>query len=123
MVFRMRKLVKPEDTNPRGTLFGGRLLQWVDEEAAIFVMCQLETNSIVTKMISEINFISPGFSGDVIEIGLEVTDLGRTSITLKCIVRNKNTKKEIVTIDKIVFVCVGADGHSAPHGITQTKSE
>lgn len=31
----VRKWVKPEDLNQHGALFGGRLLQWVDEEAAI----------------------------------------------------------------------------------------
>jgi acyl-CoA hydrolase len=38
MNFHARKLVKPEDlNNPRGTLFDGRLLEWIDEEAAIYV--------------------------------------------------------------------------------------
>ena len=43
MNFYTRKLIKPEDLNSRGTLFGGRLLQWIDEEAAVYAMCQLET--------------------------------------------------------------------------------
>ena len=33
MRFHTRKWVKPEDLNPNGTLFGGRLLEWIDEEA------------------------------------------------------------------------------------------
>jgi len=32
MNFRTRKLIKPEDLNARGTLFGGRVLAWIDEE-------------------------------------------------------------------------------------------
>lgn len=59
MKFRTRRLVKSEDLNPRGTLFGGRCMQWIDEEAAIYAICQMGTTSIVTKLISEINFISP----------------------------------------------------------------
>ena len=121
MNFRTRKLIKPEDLNPRGTLFGGRLLQWVDEEAAIYATCQLETNMIVTKLISEINFISPAFQGEIIEIGIEVKTLGRTSVSLKCVVQNKNTKKEILVVDNIVFVCVDEFGKSTPHGITEIK--
>lgn len=122
MEFRTRRLVKPEDLNPRGTLFGGRLLQWIDEEAAIFAICQLQTENIVTKMISEINFISPGFPGNVVEIGLEVVSFGRTSITLKCVVINKKTKKEIIAIDKLVFVSVDENGKSFPHGIVEAKT-
>lgn len=34
MNFHTRKWVKPEDLNPNGTLFGGSLLRWIDEEAA-----------------------------------------------------------------------------------------
>ena len=98
MIFKSRKFVKPGDLNPRGTLFGGMLLAWVDEEAAIFASCQLETSNIVTKLISEINFIAPAFLGDIVIIGLEVVSFGRTSIVLKCVVLNKNTEKEIVTI-------------------------
>lgn len=123
MKFRSRRLVKPEDTNPRGTLFGGRLLAWIDEEAAIFAICQLETENIVTKLISEINFVSPGYPGNVVEIGLEVVNLGRTSITLKCVVRNKNTGADIVIVDKIVFVRVGNDGKAKPHGKLTPKTD
>lgn len=121
MIFRTRKIIKPEDLNPRGTLFGGQLLKWVDEEAAIFAICQLETNQIVTKLISEIDFVSPAFQGDIIEIGVEVANLGKSSLTLKCVVQNKTTKKEILKVDKMVFVCVNEEGKSVPHGITQIK--
>lgn len=122
MVFKSRRLIKPEDLNPRGTLFGGQVLKWIDEEAAIFAMCQLETENIVTKLISEINFVSPGYSGNIIEIGLEVVKLGRSSITLKCVVRNKNTGNDIVRVDTIVFVSLGEDGKSKPHHILKPKS-
>lgn len=29
MYIKQRRLVKPEDLNCRGTLFGGRLLEWI----------------------------------------------------------------------------------------------
>lgn len=58
MKFHSRKWVKPEDLNANGTLFGGRLLAWIDEEAAIYAMCQLKAKTIVTKFMSEINFVS-----------------------------------------------------------------
>ena len=49
MNFKTRKLIKYEDLNARGTLFGGQVLKWIDEEAAIFCICQLNSRSIVTK--------------------------------------------------------------------------
>lgn len=104
------------DLNPRGTLFGGRVLKWIDEEAAIFATCQMGTSNIVTKLISEINFISPAHMGDVIEIGMQRIEFGRTSMTFKCGVRNKETGNIIVSIDKLVFVCVDENGQPMPHG-------
>ena len=46
MKYYSRKWVKPEDLNANETLFGGRLLAWIDEEAVIYAMCQLESRTI-----------------------------------------------------------------------------
>ena len=116
MKFHTRKWVKPEDLNPNGTLFGGSLLKWIDEEAAIYAIIQLDSQKVVTKLISEINFVSSARQGDIIELGLTATDFGRSSITLRCEVRNKITRKSILTIDRLVFVNLGDDGLPAPHG-------
>ena len=116
MNFHTRKWIKPEDLNPNGTLFGGRLLQWVDEEAALYVIIQLENKRIVTKYMSEINFVSSAKQGDIIEIGLEVAKFGKSSITLRCEVRNKMTWKTIITIEQLVFVNLDEEGRPAPHG-------
>ena len=119
MNFYTRKLIKPEDLNPRGTLFGGQLLKFIDEEAAIYAMCQLGTKNIVTKLISEINFISPAYQGDVIQIGVEPVKFGTTSLTLKVAVVNKDTGKTILEVDKMVFVSLDDNGKPFPHGKTQ----
>src|SRR6476659_5383190 len=91
MNFHTRKWVKPEDLNPNGTLFGGSLLRWIDEEAAIYAICQLDNKRVVTKYMSEINFLSSAVQGDIIEMGITATKFGTTSITLFCEVRNKIT--------------------------------
>jgi acyl-CoA hydrolase len=121
MKYRTRKLIKPEDLNPRKTLFGGRLLQWIDEEAAIFAICQLGSSNIVTKAMSDINFVSTAVNGDVIEFGMELVKVGTTSITIACDVRNKITKQSIIKIDKIVFVLLDENGKPTPHGKPMTK--
>ena len=115
MNFKTRKLIKYEDLNARGTLFGGQVLKWIDEEASIFCICQLFTRSIVTKAMSEVNFVSSAKLGDVIEIGCELISFGNTSITIACEVRNKDTKKTIIRIDKIVFVAVDENGKPKAH--------
>lgn len=116
MKYRTRKLIKPLDLNPRGTLFGGRVLEWIDEECAIFCICQLETPNIVTKAMSAIDFVKTAKLGDIIEIGCDVVSFGTTSITVSCDVRNKNTKQSIIKIDQITFVSVDENGRPKPHG-------
>ncbi len=121
MNYNTRRWIKPEDLNPNSTLFGGRLLQWIDEEAALYTTIQLENPRIVTKLMSEINFVSSAKQGDIIEIGIEATHFGKTSITLSCIVRNKMTHQTIITIEKIVFVSLDENGHPTPHGKTKIE--
>ncbi|MAQ32015.1 MAG: acyl-CoA thioesterase [Flavobacteriales bacterium] len=115
MEFRTRKLVKPEDLNAGGSLFGGQLLKWIDEEAAIYAMCQLDNQKVTTKFMSEIDFISPARLGDVIEIGIEMVQIGVTSITFRCEARVKKTEKTIITIEKIVFVNLNNELRPTPH--------
>ncbi|MAY83458.1 MAG: acyl-CoA thioesterase [Flavobacteriales bacterium] len=121
MNFYTRKWVKPEDLNPNNNLFGGRLLQWIDEEAALYTMIQLENKKIATKFMSEINFISSAKQGDIVELGIQVEKFGRTSITLSCVARNKMTRKNILTIDNITMVNLGEDGKPTPHGKTKVE--
>lgn len=121
MRFHTRKWVKPEDLNPNATLFGGRLLAWIDEEAALYTLIQLENKHIVTKYISEINFMSSAKQGDIVELGMEVVKFGKTSLTLKCEARNKMTRETILTVDNIIMVNLGEDGKPTPHGKTKVE--
>ncbi len=121
MRFHTRKWVKPEDLNPNGSLFGGRLLQWIDEEVALYAIIQLEIPKTVTKFMSEIDFVSSARQGDIIEIGIDVVKFGRTSITLNCTVRNKLTRKDIITIDKIIMVSLDDKGNPVAHGKTRIE--
>lgn len=96
-------------------------MQWIDEEAALYAIIQLENTKVVTKFISEINFVSSAKQGDIIEIGIEAVHFGSSSVTLKCDVRNKMTHQTIITVDKIVMVNLDSDGNPSPHGKTHIE--
>lgn len=116
MEYRTRKIVKGGDLNGAGNLFGGRALEWIDEEGAIFAFCQLgHPKNLVTKAMSDIEFLAPGHANDLIEIGCETVAMGRSSITIKVSMRNKTTGNEIVTVDKMVFVNIDDNGNPSPH--------
>ncbi|MEM1294349.1 MAG: hotdog domain-containing protein [Verrucomicrobiota bacterium] len=118
MKYLTRKWIKPEDLNPNGSLFGGSLLKWIDEEAAIYSITMLQSPYVVTKLMSEINFVSSARAGDVLEMGMKVVKTGRSSITLKCEVRNIMTHHTIIKIEEIVFVNLDSSGLPTPHGKT-----
>jgi len=121
MRFHTRKWVKPEDLNPNGSLFGGKLLAWLDEELALYSIIQLENRRIVTKHMSEINFRSSARQGDIVEIGIDVVKFGNTSLVLKCEARNMMTRETIITIDETVMVNLGDDGKPKAHGKTEIE--
>lgn len=112
-------MIAHKDLNSNGTLFGGRVLDWIDEEAYIYCSCQLNNDRVVTRSMSGVDFNSSAIRGDIIEIGMETVELGKSSITIKCNVRNKRTEKIITSVDKIVFVNLGPDGKPTSHGVTK----
>lgn len=123
ILFRTRKWVRPEDLNANGTLFGGSLLKWIDEEATIYAIVQMGNRRVVTKIMSEINFVASAQEGDIIEMGLTAIDFGTSSLTMRAEVRNMITRNSILTVDRIVFVNLGEDGRPAPHGYTEVTFE
>ena len=120
MEYRTRKMVMDRDLNAAGTLFGGRALEWIDEEAAIFAYCQLNyPKHLVTKAITAIDFKAPAHKGDIVEIGMKTVSVGRTSIGIECVLRNKKTHQEILKVEKIVFVSLDDNGCPEPHNISE----
>ena len=65
MKFRTRKWISDKDLNSNGTLFGGRLLDWIDEEAYIYCACQLDNDIIVTRSMSKIDFMASARKGAI----------------------------------------------------------
>lgn len=87
-----RKLVKSDDLNHTGHLFGGRLLQWADEAAVLYAMCQLGSHSVVTLKLSEVIFKNPARSGDILEFWTRKSKIGGTSLGVECVIVRKTIK-------------------------------
>lgn len=133
-----RKLVMPDDLNHAKTLFGGRLLQWADEAAVIYAMCQIGSKSIVTLKMSEVLFKNPARSGDVLEFWTRKGRVGKSSLVVECVVirktvqapqdlptppavkedKFKNPENIILSCD-FSFVHVDEDGRPAPHKLAK----
>ncbi len=116
------RLIMPGDLNAAGRLFGGRLMEWVDEIAALYCMSQLARKQIVTKKISEVIFNEPADLRDVLEFFCRTKAVGRTSMTIECLVMTKilspqDRVKLIVACD-LVFVSIDEHGRPEPHGFS-----
>ncbi len=115
MEYLTRRVVMYPHLNSAGKLFGGQALSWIDEEAAIFAAYEMGTTLIVTKMMSAVEFSSPGNLGDILSIGTKIVHSGKTSLTVACEIRNLTTDTQVVNVDEIVFVAIDKKGAPTPH--------
>ena len=76
-------LVRPEHLNHHGYLFGGRLLEWLDEQSYIAAMRQLKPKAnLVTVAIDRVEFQGPAHEGDLLRFHSHLVHVGRTSLTI-----------------------------------------
>ena len=73
------RLVLPSDTNHLGTIFGGTVLAYIDEIAAISAMRHAR-KAVVTVSIDKVDFISSAKVGDILKLEAFVYSTGRTSM-------------------------------------------
>jgi acyl-CoA thioesterase YciA len=83
------------DLGLNGNVFGGRIMEWLDEAAAIFVYKELK-GRIVTLKVSEVLFKVPVHERDILEIYGDIKEIGTTSITVDL---------DAITADDGVKVC------------------
>jgi len=126
MTISYRKLVMQSDLNPGGRLFGGDLLRWVDEAAALYAFCQLRSYRVVTLKLSESIFKIPVELGDFLEFDCTVLKFGKTSLTIHVsvctkIIRNMDVRREVFATD-VTFVSIDADGTPVAHGCTEVRT-
>lgn len=72
-------IVLPPDTNNYGTLFGGKLMEYIDDVAAISAMRHSRKN-IVTASTDSVDFLHPIHEGNSVCLESFVTYTGRTSM-------------------------------------------
>ena len=101
-----RHMIMYPDLSVAKRLYGGRMLSWIDESAAMYVRDIITSYDIVTKKISEVDFIRPGLLGDVVLFKCKTLKEGRTSITVDCIAE---VDGNALCQCSMVFVALGED--------------
>ena len=75
-------LLRYVDINGQNRLFGGKLLEWIDEIAGIAAMRHASMN-VATVSIEHLEFKKGAFLNDTIVMIAYVTHVGRTSIEVR----------------------------------------
>ncbi len=110
-----RGIVKYPDCNATENLFGGRLLQWLDEYVAIFASRHIQHNSVVTKKISEMIFEVPTELKKILSIYAKVIHEGKTSITMHAIAtKSERDGSNEMQIAQATIVYVAVDELGKP---------
>ena len=109
-----KRFVKYPDCNATENLFGGNLLAWIDESAAIFASLVMKTDSIVTANFGELNFQKPTPLKSVLSIYIKTIREGNTSLTVHAVatktIIGKKVHEDIVGETSITFVCINELG-------------
>ena len=77
----IRVIMMPKDTNAHGTIFGGVILSYIDQAAAVEAK-QHGASFIVTVAMREVVFHQPVYVGDLVSFYTRLVRIGRTSITV-----------------------------------------
>jgi len=112
-----RKIIKPEYLNSANRLFGGELMKWLDEAAALYAICQLKTKKLVTLKVSELLFKNPCYQGDILEFYTETKNVGKTSFAVKVTAQTKPLDGDpiVIVTAELVFVTVDDLGKPISH--------
>lgn len=109
----IRVSLMPKDTNAVGTIFGGVILSYIDQAAAVAAH-RVTKHRIVTVSMKEIIFKKPVFVGDLVSFYADVTKVGNTSITTKVWVEAERWRepgsKVPVTEAEVIFVAIDDRG-------------
>jgi acyl-CoA hydrolase len=112
----MLESVFPTDTNPRGRLFGGTLVAWMDKAAGYAAMRRAR-NVVVTAAIERIDFRVAVRQGDLVELVATVESVGRSSLRVRVDVYREDPiaeSRELCTSGHFVVVAVDEAGRPAP---------
>ncbi|MDH5560796.1 MAG: acyl-CoA thioesterase [Deltaproteobacteria bacterium] len=114
------ELVFPEDLNHYGSLFGGRLLSWMDK-AGYFASASFCGFPCVTASIESINFELSLKSGDVLEIKAKVIYSGKTSMVVEVKVYKLDIFKthETILANTGYFTFVALNEKGNPQAVPQ----
>lgn len=112
----MIQLVRPEHANPLGTLYGGRMMDWIATVATLAAM-RLAKGQVVLGTMDDLDFLHPVHVGDVVTLRAQVEYVGRSSmeVGVEVLAEDPRTgEKRRTTSSHLAMVAVDEDGRPRP---------
>lgn len=109
-------IVLPPDTNNVGTMFGGKLMAYIDDVACISAM-RHSRRYVVTASTDSVDFLHPIHKGHSVNLESFVTFTGHTSmeVIVKVVEEDLLTGKEnLCAISFLTFVAIDENGKPVP---------
>jgi len=119
------RLVLPPDTNHLDTIFGGKVLAYIDEIAALTAM-KHSNCAVVTASIDSVDFLSAAKVGDALTLEACVTRTGRSSMEVYVKVYADNLlqgRKKMTTESFLTMVAVDDTGRPMPVSAVMPETE
>ena len=119
-------IVRPNHLNGANRLFGGLLMQWIDEVAGIVAKRHCCGN-VTTASVDNLTFLKGAYQNDMIVIKGKLTWVGNSSMEVCVDTYVENPKGERVRINNAHFMMVALDENDkpvqVPKLILQTEDE
>ena len=115
-VVEMTEIVLPEDTNARGSIFGGRVLALVDKCAAIVAMRHARSE-VVTASLDSVDFRSGVHVGNVLILHGRLNAVFGSSMEVEIEVHSEDPlsgDRRLTTRAFVTMVAVGPGGRPIP---------
>jgi acyl-CoA hydrolase len=109
-------LVLPQDTNALGTIFGGRIMEWMDIAASIVAMRHCRRVAVTVSM-DALDFIAPVKLGDIVILKASVNFVHKTSMEIGVRVEAENPRTGIrrhTSSAYLTFVALDDSGKPTP---------
>jgi acyl-CoA hydrolase len=110
------RLMMPTDANVLGNVFGGAIMRYMDEIAAIVAWRHAGTN-VVTASIDRMNFYAPVYVGNLLILKAQVNYVGNTSmeIGVRIEAQDPTTRKGTHTGScYLTYVALNENGRPTP---------
>lgn len=113
-------VVRPQHINGMGRLFGGCLMQWMDELAGIVSRRHCGTE-VTTAAIDQLNFKAGAYQNDTIVLIGKMTYVGETSMEVRIDVYKEDYNMNRKSINRAYFVMVAVDDSGTPVKVPKIK--